>query len=94
MQGGTEKGVRRWAPRGIGAPGAGLSSWAAWDEDLLAIELQELNASDFDLSLTGFDPREIDELLVILEEEEAERTGGAPRKQHSTRFTGARRLAK
>src|SRR6187551_745167 len=35
-------------------------TWAAWDEELLAIELQELNAEDFDLSLTGFDPREID----------------------------------
>jgi DNA modification methylase len=46
-------------------------AWADWDEDLLAIELQELNASDFDLSLTGFDPREIDGLLAIPEEEEA-----------------------
>jgi hypothetical protein len=46
-------------------------TWAAWDEELLAIELQELNASDFDLSLTGFDPREIDGLLAIPEEEEA-----------------------
>src|SRR5260370_23854474 len=27
-------------------------TWAAWDEELLAIELQELNAEDFDLSLT------------------------------------------
>src|ERR1700675_3088446 len=25
-------------------------TWAAWDEELLAIELQELNAADFDLS--------------------------------------------
>src|SRR6202011_792423 len=46
-------------------------TWAAWDENLLSIELQEFNASDFDLSLTGFDPREIDELLGIPEEEEA-----------------------
>ena len=46
-------------------------TWADWDEELLAIELQELNASDFDLSLTGFDPREIDGLLAIPEEEEA-----------------------
>ena len=46
-------------------------TWAAWDEELLAIELQELNASDFDLSLTGFDQREIDGLLAIPEEEEA-----------------------
>jgi DNA modification methylase len=46
-------------------------TWADWDEELLAIELQELNASDFDLSLTGFDPREIDGLLAIPEKEEA-----------------------
>src|SRR5260370_14211479 len=46
-------------------------TWADWDEDLLSLVLQELNASDFDLSLTGFDPREIDELLAIPEEEEA-----------------------
>src|ERR1700730_18648813 len=45
-------------------------TWAAWDEELLAIELQELNAADFDLSLTGFDQREIDGLLAIPEEEE------------------------
>src|SRR6202790_3929901 len=38
-------------------------TWAAWDEELLALELQELNASDFDLSLTGFDAEEIDDLL-------------------------------
>src|SRR3954454_20270398 len=46
-------------------------TWAAWDEELLAVELQELNAEDFDLSLTGFDQREIDGLLAIPEEEEA-----------------------
>jgi DNA modification methylase len=46
-------------------------TWAAWDEELLAIELQELNAADFDLSLTGFDQREIDGLFAIPEEEEA-----------------------
>src|SRR5947199_6193776 len=46
-------------------------TWAAWDEELLAIELQELNAADFDLSLTGFDQREIDGLLAVPEEEEA-----------------------
>jgi len=31
------------------------ATWAAWDEELLALELQELNEADFDLSLTGFD---------------------------------------
>jgi hypothetical protein len=32
-------------------------TWASWDEDLLALELQEIQEADFDLSLTGFDPR-------------------------------------
>jgi ParB/Sulfiredoxin domain len=44
-------------------------TWADWDEELLALELQELNAADYDLSLTGFDPGEIDGLLAIPDEE-------------------------
>src|SRR5580698_6472556 len=31
-------------------------TWAEWDEELLALELQELNELDFNLDLTGFDP--------------------------------------
>jgi len=46
-------------------------TWADWDEDLLSLELQELNEADFDLSLTGFDPDEIDGLLAIPDEERA-----------------------
>jgi hypothetical protein len=38
---------------------------------LLTLELQDLNAADFDLSLTGFDPGEIDGLLAIPDEERA-----------------------
>src|SRR4051812_46939098 len=38
-------------------------TWAAWDEELLAIELQELNAEDFDLSLTGFDASQLKHLM-------------------------------
>src|SRR6266550_7959024 len=45
--------------------------WAAWDEELLALELQELSEADFDLSLTGFDPGEIDDLLALPDEEMA-----------------------
>jgi hypothetical protein len=36
----------------------------------LALELQELSEADFDLSLTGFDPGEIDALLVDPEDDE------------------------
>jgi DNA modification methylase len=46
-------------------------TWADWDEELLALELQELNAADFGLNLTGFDPGEIDGLLAIPDEERA-----------------------
>jgi DNA modification methylase len=45
-------------------------TWADWDEELLALELQELSAADFDLSLTGFDPKELDDLLIAPEEDE------------------------
>ncbi len=38
-------------------------TWAEWDEELLALEIGELKALDFDLSLTGFEPVEIDEYL-------------------------------
>src|ERR1700739_2961248 len=46
-------------------------TWADWDEELLALELEEIQESDFDLSLTGFDPGEIDKLLVLEDEEKA-----------------------
>ena len=32
-------------------------TWADWDEELLALELQDIQGSDFDVALTGFDPR-------------------------------------
>src|SRR4030081_2443308 len=46
-------------------------AWADWDDELLALELQELQESDYDLSLTGFDPGEIDNLLALDDEEKA-----------------------
>ncbi len=45
-------------------------TWAAWDEELLALEIQELNEADFDSSLTGFDPKEIDDLLLVPDDDE------------------------
>src|SRR3954451_11494118 len=53
-------------------------AWADWDEDLLALELQELNEADFDLSLTGFNPGEIDALLAIPDEEKANEVPPVP----------------
>jgi DNA modification methylase len=48
------------------------ASWATWDTDLVAIEIQELKAVDFDLDLTGFDPVEIDHFLLGQEDSEEE----------------------
>jgi hypothetical protein len=53
-------------------------AWADWDEELLALELQEIQESDFDLSLTGFDPGEIDNLLALYDEERANATPPLP----------------
>src|ERR1700674_2227130 len=46
-------------------------SWTDWDEELLALELQDIQELDFDLSLTGFDPGEIDDLLALEDDEKA-----------------------
>jgi len=37
---------------------------AGWDIELLKVELGDLNALDFDLALTGFDPGELGNLLA------------------------------
>ena len=42
-----------------------LTELGAWDEALLAGELQELAADDFDLSLIGFSDAELDQLLAF-----------------------------
>jgi len=39
-------------------------AWAEWDDDLLSLELLDLKGLDFDLSLTGFDARELDAFLA------------------------------
>src|ERR1700723_3168913 len=53
-------------------------TWADWDEELLALELQEIQESDFDFFLTGFDPGEIDKLLALDDEERANVTPPLP----------------
>jgi DNA modification methylase len=47
------------------------ATWAEWDLDMVARELAELNLQGFDLSLSGFDPKEIDELLVLRSDEQS-----------------------
>lgn len=36
---------------------------AGWDEELLKVEIEALKAEDFNIELTGFDPKELDKLL-------------------------------
>jgi DNA modification methylase len=45
-------------------------AWADFDEKLLAFEMEELNVAKFDLSLTGFGLKEIDDLLLAPDEDE------------------------
>jgi DNA modification methylase len=40
------------------------ATWADWDEELLKLELLDLQTSEFDLALTGFDTKEIDALIL------------------------------
>ena len=53
-------------------------TWADWDEELLALELQDIQGSDFDLALTGFSPGEIDSLLALEDDERANATPPLP----------------
>ena len=46
-------------------------TWADWDEDLLKLELLDLQGFDFDLALTGFGTKEIDDLLATVDDDEA-----------------------
>lgn len=45
------------------------ASWAEFDLDLVGLEIGELKALNFDLSLTGFEDREISRLLIGEERE-------------------------
>jgi hypothetical protein len=54
------------------------ASWAEFDMELVALEMEELKALDFDLKLTGFKPVEIDELLFAKEDKEADEDVPAP----------------
>jgi len=48
------------------------ATWAEWDEELVSLEIEELKALDFDLNLTGFDLRELDEFLFQDEDEKSD----------------------
>src|SRR5712671_2074227 len=41
-----------------------LAMNAGWDDEILRAELAALQSEDFDLNLVGFDPHELDELML------------------------------
>jgi DNA modification methylase len=61
------------------------ASWAEFDLELVALEIQELNAIDFNLDLTGFTPVEIDGFLFG-EQTEPEESIPAPPNDAVTRL--------
>ena len=48
------------------------ANWAEWDEELLKLELADLKAWNYNLELTGFDSKEVEELLRPTFDDEAE----------------------
>jgi DNA modification methylase len=52
-----------------------VAELAEWDDELLMLELSELQESEFDLSLIGFDDNELDTLLKALNDEPGELLG-------------------
>lgn len=51
-----------------------VSEFAKWDEELLALELEQLSDMDFDLSFTGFEMDELESLLNFDDGSETEVT--------------------
>ena len=56
--------------RGLRLADNRTSQESVWDDELLARELQQLSEADFDLSLSGFDPREMEDLLTLPDNDE------------------------
>jgi DNA modification methylase len=52
-----------------------VAELAEWDDELLMLELSELQESEFDLGLIGFDDNELDTLLKALNDEPGELLG-------------------
>lgn len=62
------------------------ASWAEWDTELVALELGELQAINFDLALTGFDTAEIADFLFRGKEEGEEAPPPDPPSDPVSRF--------
>jgi hypothetical protein len=53
-------------------------SWASWDDELLALELQELSEANFDLFPHRLEAGEIDALFVAPEDDERANAASSP----------------
>ena len=49
-----------------------LAMDAGWDNELLALELENLKELDFDINLTGFDAAEIDDLFSNIHDKDVQ----------------------
>jgi len=68
---------------------------AGWDEELLAAEIGDLKAADFDLDLIGFDSKELNQLLrqgSVAGEDEVPEPGEAVTKRGDVWELGAHRM--
>ena len=54
------------------------ATWATWNDELVALEIEDLKALDFNLDLTGFDAKEIDRFLFGDENEDADAVPDVP----------------
>src|SRR5262245_42531290 len=54
------------------------ANWAQWDEELLKLELEDLKAFDYNLSLTGFDDDELEKLLRPAFDDQADNAAPDP----------------
>ena len=74
-----------------------LTELGSWDEALLSVELNELLADDFDLSLVGFSDGELDKLLAYVPDGEGgtwhRAAGGHPRAAAQSGLAHGRPLA-
>lgn len=54
------------------------ANWAEWDYDLLKLEMEELEAENFDLDLIGFDAEELEAVGTAAIEADAEKEDEVP----------------
>jgi ParB-like chromosome segregation protein Spo0J len=59
-----------------------VAEYSSWDDDMLALELEQLQELDFELDLTGFEDDEISKLLDLEEEPEIKETSFTYQEQY------------